>query len=49
MKCESCCFVDHSTIYASNPPVYKCEKHGCIVSVTDKCKGDNNAEEQKEK
>lgn len=48
MKCKSCGFVDHSTIYASNPPVYKCEKYGCMVSMADKCKGENNAEKQKQ-
>ena len=48
MKCESCCFLDHSTIYASNPPIYKCEKCGCIVSVDSTCKGETNAENQEQ-
>ena len=32
MKCESCGFVDHSIMYPTKPPSYKCEKYGCIVS-----------------
>lgn len=47
MKCKSCGFVNYSTIYASNPPEFKCEKYGCIVSVDSTCKGETNAEEQK--
>ena len=46
MKCKSCGFVDHSTIYASNPPVYKCKKYGCMVRMDSTCKGETNAEEQ---
>lgn len=44
MKCKSCGFVDHSTIYASNPPEFKCEKYGCIVNVDSTCKGEDPAE-----
>lgn len=47
MKCKFCGFVDHGTIYASNPPVYKCEKYGCMVKMDSTCKGETNAEEQK--
>lgn len=39
MKCESFGFVDHSIMYPTKPPSYKCEKYGCIVSMADKCKG----------
>lgn len=48
MKCESCGFVDHSVIYFISPARgkkiigYKCEKYGCVVKVTDTCKGEIN-------
>lgn len=48
MKCKSCGFVDHSTIYASNPPTYKCEKYGCLVNIDGTCKGEINAEKQEQ-
>ena len=48
MMCESCGFVDHSIIYPTKPPSYKCEKYGCIVNVTDICKGETNAEKQEQ-
>lgn len=50
MNCASCNQVDHSIMYGvPESPSYKCERYGCIVGMTDKCKGDLNAEKQKEK
>lgn len=39
--------INHDCMYGTNPPEYKCEKYGCIVSVDSTCKGETNAEEQK--
>lgn len=47
MKCETCGFIDYSTIYESNPPAYKCEKYGYMVRIDSTCKGETNAEKQK--
>ncbi len=46
LRCGLCAELDYSYMYASDPPQYKCERYGCIVSVSDKCKGDGNAEKQ---
>lgn len=40
LRCGLCPELDYSCMYASEPPQYKCEKYGCIVCVTDKCKGE---------
>ena len=45
LRCGLCGELDYSCMYASDPPQYKCEKYGHIVRVTDKCRGDKNAEE----
>lgn len=49
MRCGSCGFVDHSIMYATEPPQYKCDKYGCIVFIDDTCKGDENSEKQEQK
>lgn len=46
--CKFCGEVDYSTAYTSDPPQYKCEKYGCLVRTTDTCKGEQNAQKQKE-
>ena len=46
LRCGLCAELDYSYMYASEPPQYKCEKYGHIVTVTDKCKGGRNAEKQ---
>ena len=46
--CMFCGEVDYSTAYTSDPPQYKCEKYGCLVRTTDTCKGEQDAEKQKE-
>lgn len=38
LRCGLCGEVDYSCMYASDPPQYKCEKYGCLVRITDKCK-----------
>lgn len=43
--CKSCEQLDHSIIYRTNIPQYKCERYGCIVSITDKCKGEKEPDE----
>lgn len=42
--CMFCGEVDYSTAYTSDPPQYKCEKYGCLVRTTDKCKGEKKNE-----
>ena len=37
-RCQECGYVDYSTMYASDPPQYKCERYGHLVRITDKCK-----------
>lgn len=49
MNCASCNQIDHSIMYGlPESPKYKCEKYGCIVNVTDICKGETNAEKQEQ-
>ena len=48
MKCICCGCVDYSIAHLTNPPQYKCEKYGCLVHITDKCKGECNAEKQEQ-
>lgn len=47
-RCGMCTELDFSCMYGSNPPEYKCGRYGCIVKVTDVCKGENNAEKQEQ-
>lgn len=47
-RCGLCMALDFSCMYGSNPPEYKCGRYGCIVKVTDVCKGENNAEKQEQ-
>ena len=42
LRCGLCGELDYSCMYASDPPQYKCEKYGCLVRVTDTCKGEQN-------
>ena len=42
--CANCGYVDYLVMYASDPPQYKCEKYGCLVRTTDKCKGEKKNE-----
>lgn len=39
LRCGLCGELDYSCMYASDPPQYKCEKYGCLVRITDECKG----------
>ena len=36
--CAGCEHLNHGDLYGINPPEYKCEKYGCLVRITDKCK-----------
>ncbi len=45
--CGHCGEVDYSDMYLDNvpgeppdTPMFKCERYGCLVKVTDKCKGE---------
>lgn len=38
-RCGGCEHLNHGDLYSTNPPQYKCEKYGCLVRITDKCKG----------
>lgn len=46
--CGQCGEVDYSVAYLTNPPQYKCERYGCIISADDCCKGESNAEKQEQ-
>ena len=37
-RCGGCEHLNHGDLYSTNPPQYKCEKYGCLVRITDKCK-----------
>jgi hypothetical protein len=36
--CAGCEHLNRGELYTTNPPQYKCEKYGCLVRITDKCK-----------
>ena len=36
--CAGCEHLNRGELYPTNPPQYKCEKYGCLVRITDKCK-----------
>ena len=38
--CKNCGELDYDYMYGTDPPEYKCEKYGCIVKITDECKGE---------
>lgn len=46
MKCNTCGFVDHSIMYPTKPPKFKCEKYGCLVTPESECKGEHDTKEQ---